>query len=712
MRTRRWLTWLIFSICALAVLEGLGWITWQALRSERREAEARAQSEFQERIRLALWRMESEVTPIIAQEAARPYFHYRPFYPAERAYNRMWQEVESGEVLVPSPLLESSGQFVRLHFQVAPDGQITSPQSPTGNMRDLAESQYVDGEFIVLAGELLDELSAIVTSDPARQLQTASSEAPPQAAVDPSPQQLFVEPLRDDAGGAKAASRSDKEFEVRQQTAQNAYSQNDQRRNRAAGSLGESKVQNIEIPATVAAAPPPAEVPPGRETTEKAIRKDSDGPVLAADSKLRTETAKKEGPALSEPSPSVLKLETDMLDPTTAGSGSPLPGKPAAPKLKQYQSVGPVPDQHEVEQGPLLPRWWRNPRTGADELIVQRTVTVRGRDLSQGFWCDWPGLRSRLVASISDLLPRATLRPVWVDTEQAAPRGLRLASLPVLLVPGSTVVASIPAWTPTHVTLGLTWFAVIAAIAAFGFVLRAAMELGDRRGRFVSAVTHELRTPLTTFCLYTEMLADGMVKDDGARRDYLATLKNESKRLAGIVENVLEYARLGGGRRTNGHAVAPAGALLDQVTPHLRQRARAASMELEILARGVDRIDLAIDPQTFERILTNLVDNACKYAGDAADRRIHLAAMPTRAGIEIRVRDHGPGVPRREHRRIFQAFQRGRDANESAKSGLGLGLALARGLARGSGGDLRLGDASGGAEFILSLPAAPANPVH
>src|SRR5262245_49644730 len=100
MRTRRWLTSLVFAICALAVVEGLGWVTWQTFRLEARERDARAQSDFQEAIRLALWRMESEVTPIIAQEAARPYFQYRSFYNAEHAYNRMWQQVEENEVRV------------------------------------------------------------------------------------------------------------------------------------------------------------------------------------------------------------------------------------------------------------------------------------------------------------------------------------------------------------------------------------------------------------------------------------------------------------------------------------------------------------------------------------------------------------------------------------------------------------------------------------
>ena len=109
MKSRRWVTWLIFTVCALAVLEGLGWVTWKALRLERAEREARAQADFQELIRLALWRMDSEVTPILAREAARPYFHYQPFYAAGRAYTRMLQEIQPDEVRVPSPLLDATG---------------------------------------------------------------------------------------------------------------------------------------------------------------------------------------------------------------------------------------------------------------------------------------------------------------------------------------------------------------------------------------------------------------------------------------------------------------------------------------------------------------------------------------------------------------------------------------------------------------------------
>ena len=102
------------------------------LRLERAERAARGQAALEENARLALWRMDSSLTPLLAQESARPYFHYRAFYPAAGAYSEMFVEPRPGEALVPSPLLREPPPYVLLHFQLAPGGELTSPQVPAG----------------------------------------------------------------------------------------------------------------------------------------------------------------------------------------------------------------------------------------------------------------------------------------------------------------------------------------------------------------------------------------------------------------------------------------------------------------------------------------------------------------------------------------------------------------------------------------------------
>jgi signal transduction histidine kinase len=107
-----------------------------------------------------------------------------------------------------------------------------------------------------------------------------------------------------------------------------------------------------------------------------------------------------------------------------------------------------------------------------------------------------------------------------------------------------------------------------------------------------------------------------------------------------------------------------------------------------------------------EQILFNLVDNACKYASAADDRRIHVELRSPAGGGEICVRDHGPGLPPSRRKGWFRSFSK--SAQEAAHSapGIGLGLALSRRLARHMGGELRLESAEGaGACFVLTLKA-------
>jgi len=157
---KQWRIWIAFGLALAVLLAAVGSVTLTALRLDRAEAEARRQAAIEENVRLALWRMDSALGPLIAQENARPYFAYSAFYPAERAYTRMFAEIDRDEVLLPSPLLTATSEHVLLHFQFAPDGLLTSPQVPEGNMRDLAETGYVTTEKIAAAAKHLEKLKA------------------------------------------------------------------------------------------------------------------------------------------------------------------------------------------------------------------------------------------------------------------------------------------------------------------------------------------------------------------------------------------------------------------------------------------------------------------------------------------------------------------------------------------------------------------------
>ncbi|MFW6108124.1 MAG: sensor histidine kinase [bacterium] len=606
---RPWLIWTAFGLCLLLVLAAMSWTSHTVLRLERAEARARRQAAdaeveirrrttVEENVRLALWRMDSTLAPIIAQENARPYFAYQPFHPAERAYTRMYRPIEKGDVLIPSPLLRGTPRFVRVHFQYAPDGALTSPQAPDGNMRDLAETYYVTHESVIGAAERLARLGSQV--DRAGLLARLSA-GPPEPAPPPV------------TGRAQAGQI---EMQVKRSMAEQ-----------------QARFQQID--------------------------------------------------------------ELPNLEPRTHPPGEARSPGEAAPK------------QAPAVRGGALEPVWVN---GA--LLLARRVAVDGREYVQGCWLDWPALRAKLLAESADLLPNADL----VRAGDAAGSDSRLlAALPVRLAPGDVPVELPPApgpdgsTSPVAVSLGVAWACVVLAAAAVAALLSGVVSLSERRGAFVSAVTHEMRTPLTTFRMYTEMLADGMVPEE-KRRGYLETLRSEAERLGHLVENVLAYARLGRGGGAGQFETLPVTELWQRVESRIARRAEQAEMRLEVDAGAVDSgVAVRADPAAVEQILFNLVDNACKYARTADDRRIHLRLAAGNGAAELHVRDHGPGIPDREGRRLFRPFRKSaRDAAHSAP-GIGLGLALSRRLARQMRGDLRLEpSASDGACFVLRLPLAGA----
>jgi signal transduction histidine kinase len=357
--------------------------------------------------------------------------------------------------------------------------------------------------------------------------------------------------------------------------------------------------------------------------------------------------------------------------------------------------------------GRQLVVWLDPPAPAKDPALA--FLRSRGSDdgkILQGFVLDWPQLHDRLLVEIRDLFPEAHLERVAAN-QPVDPLGRGLANIPVTLVATAKPIVQASGPTAGRTALAVAWLAAIVAALAVGATLRKSIDLGERRRRFVSAVTHELRTPLTTFQMYSEMLADGLVTTEEQRQQYLLTLKEESQRLSGMVSNVLTHARLeerGGSRR---YESTNLNELVARLNPALARRVESTPMALEVEIDGPGDTPLSVDAEAVGQILGNLVDNAAKYANGTASPTIHLHATGTNGSLVMTVRDHGPGIPREQAKAVFQPFERaGRDTADPVP-GVGLGLALARGLARDMGGELTLESPNdGGALFRLELPAA------
>ena len=340
-------------------------------------------------------------------------------------------------------------------------------------------------------------------------------------------------------------------------------------------------------------------------------------------------------------------------------------------------------------------------------LLARRVQPATEATAVEGAVLDWPRLRADLVATITDLLPGATLEPA---NETAPTTDQRLlAAIPARLVPGPMPPLMVNGWSPLRGTLAAAWGAMAVAAAAVGTLLASVLALSERRAAFVSSVTHELRTPLTTFRLYSGLLEEGMVPSQEVPT-YHATLRREADRLTHLVENVLAYARLERGRHAARLAPLPVADLLEQATARPAERATQAGFAWRLHADAATRrLAVTTDPAAVEQVLFNLVDNACKYARGAGPAVIELAAAACGRSLAIAVGDHGPGVTAREAARLFEPFRKSaHDAAEGA-AGVGLGLALSRRLARQMGGELAYEPPTdGGGRFVLTLPLAAA----
>jgi signal transduction histidine kinase len=161
---RPFVIWSVFGGALLLLLSAMFAVSITAVRLDRAQAEAQRQAEFEEKVRLALWRMDSTLAPLILQESSRPYFTYNSFFPADRAYDKMFGPPSGKEVLLPSPLLTQTSSNVLLHFQYGPDGILTSPQVPVAARQKLAEA-HVDVQQIELASRRLTELQHLIKPD-------------------------------------------------------------------------------------------------------------------------------------------------------------------------------------------------------------------------------------------------------------------------------------------------------------------------------------------------------------------------------------------------------------------------------------------------------------------------------------------------------------------------------------------------------------------
>ncbi len=252
--------------------------------------------------------------------------------------------------------------------------------------------------------------------------------------------------------------------------------------------------------------------------------------------------------------------------------------------------------------------------------------------------------------------------------------------------------------------ISVVMLAVTLALGALWQSQAAQLRLAQKKDDFLSAVSHELRTPLTSIRMYSEMLEKNWVKSKEKVGEYYKNMRQESERLSRLIENVLDFSRIQRGRKRYSFKVGEVNECVGNVIEMMKPYAGQHGFEIDSELGDVQAARFDSDAVT--QIVVNLVDNAIKYAREAEDKKVIVRTRTDNGYVLIEVEDHGPGVPHRQRKKVFEEFYRiGAEATRET-TGTGLGLALVKRFAEAHDGFVQILNAKPtGAIFRVGLAA-------
>ncbi len=233
--------------------------------------------------------------------------------------------------------------------------------------------------------------------------------------------------------------------------------------------------------------------------------------------------------------------------------------------------------------------------------------------------------------------------------------------------------------------------------------VRREIVLARLKSDFVANVSHELKTPLALIRLFAETLDMGRVARDDKAKEYYRIINKESQRLTQLINNILDFSRIEAGRKEYSFVVADPVRIIDDVVESYRFPIEQQGFRLTVEVQNLP--ELSVDPDALAQALINLLNNALKYSGP--EKEITITGRRSGDQIRISVADRGIGIPRGEHKKIFDKFYRVESSLVQETKGSGLGLSLVRHIMDAHGGEVEVESAPGkGSTFTLVLPVA------
>lgn len=334
------------------------------------------------------------------------------------------------------------------------------------------------------------------------------------------------------------------------------------------------------------------------------------------------------------------------------------------------------------------------------EILEPMLLSTFGADHETGVvvWLhDWT--RNEVLASSNPNIP---YQRRMEDFIQPFPEMLNNWNLKAAFLQSPLIAAANESLYRNLIALGVAVFLLIGALVFMFITAQKERALALRQAGFLANVTHELKTPLAVMQAAGENLADGRVKKEDRIRTYGQHIYDESQRLKKMIEKLLDVARFDAGLASQKQILADISELTRRYLDEHRAYIEEKGFTLDVTASN-QLPQVMIDPDSFETILSNLVENALKYSFE--EKYVGIRIFQSGKKVVLEVEDRGIGIPAKAQKHIFEKFYRVEDVNTAKTKGHGLGLSIVRDLVHQNGGHIFVKSSyRKGATFSLHFP--------
>jgi|GEM_PF-1742686 len=669
--------------------------------------------------------VQAKISDFLNREDARSFAEYR-----------YYQAIPSGQKAprVISPLAtqapEDDPRGLLGYFQIDPDGSFSTPYLPQGEGSPPSDAgqrkereRNLERLTRFLRTEVLKDARAAKESE---KITAAASSPPPQLAETPlslTPN-VYPKPVQKKKAPAPIF-KEEAEKPVAPEKADGVYQKLERRK--VASSEVELKAFEEQAQKASPASPPAAENAPAEREAQDLAKQEvpptADGPAPRAERNLDLleGSADRKGFSLGRGGGpgGAPKTTVSPAPPASSGLGSQAPRR-----LEPLKRPEPMKrDAEPPEEASVLIDPFQARAQPDGNLIFFRKVWLNQKLYLQGFALNTIRFYGWLMAETFENSEISNF--AWAGLEQgdtllarsnssnlSSPAAVRILFERVLGYPLNRFT-----WRVHYDELPklagrfyLNLFAgLIALLGTVGlfFIYRSAtaqVRLSQKRQDFVSAVTHELKTPLTSIRMLSEMLQEGWVKDDSKKEEYYRHLHKETSRLSGLIDNVLQLARLEKQTYRLKQKVASPEADFDEIAEELKKL--AATKGFRLVASRPDALPaVAYDPDALKEVLLVFADNSLKFAEGGGDKTMEMVLQRQADHLLWEWRDRGPGVPPAELKKIFEKFYRVENEMTRTTKGTGIGLAMAKMIAEAMGAKIEAENRNeGGLTLRLAFP--------